>query len=175
MLAATHIIVFSEKVVFRDVGAQQGVAHQVDKAQTQALESRYGAGKEQVGHTQQSLALHPLTCSHGKEHFRVWLLQAVAPGSCAWSCFQERQLCAWPLQTCITGVRAGRRELCVGCLCLTLKACLSSNLTRRQYRTTSNVHSCSSPGAKFPEGVLKYISISIYYTFLYIEQCLPTM
>lgn len=49
MLAATHIIVFSEKVVFRDVGAQQGVAHQVDKAQTQALESRYDAGKEQVG------------------------------------------------------------------------------------------------------------------------------
>ena len=49
MLAVTHIIVFSEKVAFRDVGAQQGVAHQVDKAQTQALESRYGAGKEQVG------------------------------------------------------------------------------------------------------------------------------
>lgn len=49
MLRATHIIVFGEKIVFCDVGAQQGVAHQVDKAQTQALESRYGAGKEQVG------------------------------------------------------------------------------------------------------------------------------
>lgn len=29
------------------MGAEQNVAHQVDKAQTQALESRYGAGKEQ--------------------------------------------------------------------------------------------------------------------------------
>lgn len=49
MLTDTHIIVFCEEIVVCDVGAQQGVAHQVDKAQTQALESRYGAGKEQVG------------------------------------------------------------------------------------------------------------------------------
>lgn len=45
-LAATHFIVFGEEIVFCDVGAEQNVAHQVDKAQTEALESRYGAGKE---------------------------------------------------------------------------------------------------------------------------------
>lgn len=48
-LLTTHFIVFSEKIVFCDVWAEQNVAHQVDKAQTQALESRYGAGKEQAG------------------------------------------------------------------------------------------------------------------------------
>lgn len=46
-LVATHFVVFREQIVFCDVGAEQNVAHQVDKAQTQALESRYGAGKEQ--------------------------------------------------------------------------------------------------------------------------------
>lgn len=45
-LVATHFIVFREEIVVCDVRAQQDVAHQVDEAQTQALESRYGAGKE---------------------------------------------------------------------------------------------------------------------------------
>lgn len=49
MRTATHIIVLSEEIVFCNVGAQHGVAHQVDEAQTQAFESRYSAGKEQVG------------------------------------------------------------------------------------------------------------------------------
>lgn len=42
-LVATHFIVFGEEIVFCDVGTEENVAHQVDEAQTQALESRYGA------------------------------------------------------------------------------------------------------------------------------------
>lgn len=42
----THVIVIREEIVFGDVGAECGVAHQVHEAQTQALESRYDAGKE---------------------------------------------------------------------------------------------------------------------------------
>lgn len=44
------------------MGAEQHVAHQVDKAQTQALESRYGAGKEQgVGGVSQRAEATPFT------------------------------------------------------------------------------------------------------------------
>lgn len=160
MLAATHIIVFSEKVVFRDMGAQQGVAHQVDKAQTQALESRYGTGKEQVGSHTAEPRPSPSDLQSRKGAFQgVVTAGSGTKDPCAWSCFQERQLYAWLLQTCITGVRAGQREPCVGCLCLMLRACLSLILTRHL-----NVHS-SNPGAKFPEGVLKYIYI--LYIFVY--------
>lgn len=40
---ATHFIVFGEEIGVCDVGTEENVAHQVDEAQTQALESRDGA------------------------------------------------------------------------------------------------------------------------------------
>lgn len=48
-LVATHFIVFGEEIVFWDVGTEENVAHQVDEAQTQALESRYGAERNRWG------------------------------------------------------------------------------------------------------------------------------
>lgn len=66
----THVIVIREEIVFGDVGAECGVAHQVHEAQTQALESRYDAGKEAKEGSWG--APHPPTVD-GRNCFGAWL------------------------------------------------------------------------------------------------------
>lgn len=153
MLAATHIIVFSEKVVFRDVGAQQGVAHQVDKAQTQALESRYGAGKEQVGSHTAEPRPSPSDLQSRKGAFQG----VVTAGS------GTRIPVLFPGKTAVCLATAnlhysseGKTE---GAMCGMLVPNLQSMLEFEShqasqsvvmYRTTSNFHSCSNPGGQVP-------------------------
>lgn len=60
-LVATHFIVLGEEIGFCDVGTEENVAHQVDEAQAQALESRYGAEKKGGGHSAQRPLLPPLS------------------------------------------------------------------------------------------------------------------
>lgn len=128
MLTATHIVVFSEEIVFCDVGAQQGVAHQVDKAQTQALESRYGAGKEQVG--SQTAEPRP---SPSDLQLRKGVCQGVATAACAGTRIpvpgavsQKDSSLLGYLQAPVTG--EGRRGQCVEPLAL--RVLLSSELPR---------------------------------------------
>lgn len=66
---ATHFIVFGEEIGVCDVGTEENVAHQVDEAQTQALESRDGAERNRWGHNAQRPLLPPL--SHRGE-LSIW-------------------------------------------------------------------------------------------------------
>lgn len=140
MLTGTHIIVFSEEIVVCDVGAQQGVAHQVDKAQTQALESRYGAGKEQVG----SQTAEPRPSPSDLQSWKG-ACQGVATAACSGTrspvpgAFPERQisLCAWLLTN--PSYRRGQEGAVYRVL---LSSELLSVRLKTMYRTTSNFNSC---------------------------------